>query len=163
MDKLSLYANKEMSTFCFSDDQDWRKFSLLPVYSCYAAFHGWSAPICIKGYLRPFFHWGVSRAQFDTLSWFNVVFVYCDHGSRPHTVTLSLFQIPVKLFKFFRFKSKPKTILQNISQMRKSNLVLIQISAIVICPSPCGDWRRNYATYNIEFVAAIEERTWSNV
>jgi len=24
-------------------------------------------------------------------------------------------------------------------------------------------WRRDYATYNVEFVAAIEERTWSNV
>jgi len=31
MDKLSSYANKEMSSFCFSDDQDWRKCSLLPV------------------------------------------------------------------------------------------------------------------------------------
>jgi len=36
------------------------------------------------------------------------VFAYRDHGSGPHTVTLSLFQIPVKWFKFFRFKSNPK-------------------------------------------------------
>jgi len=35
-----------------------------------------------------------SRAQYiDTLSWFKVVFAYRYHGSRPHTVTLSLFQI----------------------------------------------------------------------
>jgi len=40
---------------------------------------------------------GVSRAQYiDTLSWFNVVFAYGDDGSGPHTITLSLFQIPVK-------------------------------------------------------------------
>jgi len=39
----------------------------------------------------------VSRAQYiDTLSWFNVVFAYRDHGSEPHTVTLSRFQIPAK-------------------------------------------------------------------
>ena len=31
-----------------------------------------------------------------------------DCGSGPHTVTLSRFQIPVKWFKFFRFKSNPK-------------------------------------------------------
>jgi len=59
----------------------------------------------------------------DTLSWFNVVFAYRDHGSGPHTVTLSLFQIPVKRFNFFRFKSNPKTILQKRTQMRKQNLV----------------------------------------
>jgi len=82
------------------------------------------SPTYIEGDLRLCFHWGVSRAQYsDTLSWFNVVFAYRDHGRGPHTVTLSLFQIPVKWFKFFRFKSKPKTILQNIMQMRKPNLV----------------------------------------
>ena len=79
---------------------------------------------CIEGDLRLCFHWGVSRSQYtDTLSWFSVVFAHRDHGSGPHTVTLSLFQIPVKWVKFFRFKSKPKTILQNIMQMRKPNLV----------------------------------------
>jgi len=35
----------------------------------------------------------------------------------------SLFQIPVKWFNFFRFKSNPKTILQNIMQIRKPSLV----------------------------------------
>jgi len=58
----------------------------------------------------------------DTLSWFNVVFAYRDHGRGPHTVIMSLFQIPVKWCKLFRFKSNPKTILQNIMQMRKPNL-----------------------------------------
>jgi len=24
-------------------------------------------------------------------------------------------------------------------------------------------WRRDYTTYNVEFVAVIEERTWSNI
>jgi len=27
-----------MSIFFFSDDQDWRKFSVLTVWSCYATF-----------------------------------------------------------------------------------------------------------------------------
>jgi len=27
----------------------------------------------------------------DTLLWFNVVFAYRDHGSGPHTITVSLF------------------------------------------------------------------------
>jgi len=31
MDKPSAFAHKEMSILCFSDDQDWRKFSVLPV------------------------------------------------------------------------------------------------------------------------------------
>jgi len=76
------------------------------------------SPTCEEGDLRLFFHWGVSREQYiDTLSWFNVVFAFRDHGSGPHTVTLNFFQIPVQWFKFFRFKSKPKTILQNILQM----------------------------------------------
>ena len=82
------------------------------------------SPTCLEGDLRHCFHWGVSRAQYiDILSWFNVVFAYCDHGSGPHSVTLSHFQIPVKWCKFFRFKSKPKTILKNIMQIRKLNLV----------------------------------------
>jgi len=82
------------------------------------------SPTCIEGDLRLCFHWGVSRAQYiDALSWFKVVFAYRDHGRGPHTVTLCLLQIPVKWFKFFRFQSKPKTVLQNIMQMRKPNLV----------------------------------------
>jgi len=24
-------------------------------------------------------------------------------------------------------------------------------------------WRRDYATYSVEFAAAVEERTWANV
>jgi len=28
MDKPSSFARKDMSIFCFSDDQDWRKFSV---------------------------------------------------------------------------------------------------------------------------------------
>jgi len=80
-------------------------------------------PPCVEVDLRLFFHWRVSRTQYiDTLTWFNVVFAYRDHGSGPHTVTLSLFQMPVKWLKFSRFKSKPKPILQNIMQMRKLNL-----------------------------------------
>jgi len=31
IDKLTSCALKEMCIFCFSDDQDWRKFSVLPV------------------------------------------------------------------------------------------------------------------------------------
>jgi len=31
MDKPSSFAHKEMSSFCFNDDKDWRKFSVLPV------------------------------------------------------------------------------------------------------------------------------------
>ena len=57
------------------------------------------SPPCTEVDLRLCFQWGVSRAQYiDTLSWFNAVFAYRDHGSGPHTVTLTLFQIPVKLF-----------------------------------------------------------------
>jgi len=48
------------------------------------------------------FHWGARRPHcIDTLSWFSVVFAHGDHGSRPHTATLSLFQ--TKRFKFFNF------------------------------------------------------------
>jgi len=38
MDKPSSFAHKEMGIFCFSDDQDWEKFSVLIVRLCYAAF-----------------------------------------------------------------------------------------------------------------------------
>ena len=79
---------------------------------------------CLEVDLRLCFHWGVSRTQYiDNLSWFNLAFAYRDHGSGPHTLTLSLFQIPVKWLKFSGFKSKPKTILQNLLQMRKPHLV----------------------------------------
>jgi len=80
--------------------------------------------------------------------WFDVVFTYRDHGSGRHTVTLSLFQIPAKWLKFSRFKSKPKTTLQNIMQMRKPNLVQIQIPATVISLTPGGDVIKSYITLN---------------
>jgi len=38
MDQPSSFAQKETSIFCFSDDQDLRKSSVLPLWSCYAAF-----------------------------------------------------------------------------------------------------------------------------
>ena len=99
------------------------------------------SPTCVNVDLRLCFHWGISRAQYiDTLSWFNVVFAYRDHGSGPHAVTLNLFQIPVKCLKFSRFIFKPKTILQHIMQMRKPNLVYIQIPATVISPTPVAKW-----------------------
>jgi len=31
MDKPNSFAHKEISTFCFSDDQNWRKIFVLPV------------------------------------------------------------------------------------------------------------------------------------
>ena len=40
--------------------------------------------------LRLCFHWGISRAQYiDTLSWFNVVFAYREHGSGPRKWTFT--------------------------------------------------------------------------
>jgi len=63
-------------------------------------------PICaeVDLWLCFAFHWGgvCGRAQYkpiDTLSWFNVVFGYRDHGSRLYSVTFGHFQI--KLLKFF--------------------------------------------------------------
>jgi len=56
-------------------------------------------PTCTEVDLRLCFSLRASRAQYiDILSGYNVVFAYRDHGSRPHTATLSLFQIPVKWF-----------------------------------------------------------------
>jgi len=69
------------------------------------------------------FNWGARRAEYiDTLSWFNVAFAHCDHGSRPYrpSVTLSLFQI--KWFKFLKSTSNPKLYCKT-TQIRKSNLV----------------------------------------
>jgi len=40
MDKPSSFAHKEMSIFCFSDVQDWCKFSVFPVLLFYAAVWG---------------------------------------------------------------------------------------------------------------------------
>jgi len=64
---------------------------------------------CTEVNLRFAFHWGARRAQYrpnDTSSWSNQVFAYRDNGSRPHTVTLSLFQM--KWFKLFEYKSNTK-------------------------------------------------------
>jgi len=59
--------------------------------------------------LRFAFHWGARRAQhrpIDTSSWSNQLFAYRDNGSRPHTITLSHFQM--KWFKLFEHKSNAK-------------------------------------------------------
>jgi len=64
---------------------------------------------CTEVDLRFAFHWGARRAQYrpiDALSWSNQVFAYRDNGSRPPTVTLSLFQ--VTWFKLFKYKSNAK-------------------------------------------------------
>ena len=64
---------------------------------------------CTKVDLRFAFHWGARRAQYrpiDTSSWSNQVFAYHDNGSRPHTVTLSLFH--VTWLKLFKYKSNAK-------------------------------------------------------
>ena len=64
---------------------------------------------CTEVDLRFAFQWGARRAQYrpiDTSSWSNQVFACSDNGSRPHTVTLSLFQI--KWFKLFKYKSNAK-------------------------------------------------------
>jgi len=85
------------------------------------------SPTCIRGSWDDFaFTEDEGSAGHSILTpylWFNVVFAYRDHGSGPHTETSSLFQMPVKWFKFFRFKSKPNNMLQNIMQMRKPNIV----------------------------------------
>jgi len=97
MDKPCLFAHKEMSIFCFSDDQGWWKFSVLMSSRAMIHLKDQVSPACTEIDLRICFHLGVSRAQYiDSLSWFNVEFAYRDHGSRSHTVTLSLLQIPVK-------------------------------------------------------------------
>ena len=65
---------------------------------------------CTEVDLRFSFHWGARRAQYrptDTPSWSNQVFACRDNGSRPHTVTLSLFQM--KWFKPYEYKSNAKT------------------------------------------------------
>jgi len=64
---------------------------------------------CTEVDLRFAFHWRPKRAQYrhtDTSSWSNQVFAYRDKGSRPHTVTLSFFQM--RWFKLFEYKSNAK-------------------------------------------------------
>jgi len=78
---------------------------------------------CTEVDLRFCFHWGVSWVQYiDTSSWINVVFSYRVHSNRPDSVRLSLFQIPVKWFKFFTYKSNRKILLKNLMKTRKPNL-----------------------------------------
>ena len=143
MGKPSSFPYKEMSIFASVMIKIVGNFLFCLSSRDMLHFKDQVSPTCVEGDLRLCFHWGVSMAQYiDTLSWINVVFVYChyrDHGSGLHTETLSVFQIPVKWFKFFWFKFKPKTILQNIMQMWKPNLVWIQISATVISLSPCSN------------------------
>jgi len=55
------------------------------------------------------FHCWANWAQYtDILSKFNAVFAYREDGSRPHTVTVSLFQMAVYWFRIFKFKSIQK-------------------------------------------------------
>ena len=64
---------------------------------------------CTEVDLRFAFHWGARRAQYrpiDTSSWSNQIFPHRDNGSRPHTVTLSHFQM--KWFELFEYKSNAK-------------------------------------------------------
>ena len=90
-----------------------------------------------------------SRTQsIDTLSWFNVVFPCRDHGSGPHTVTLSLFQMPVKWFKFFRFKSNQKPSYAKYNANTKTKYCWIQISVTVISLRPCGVVITPHITWN---------------
>jgi len=66
MDKPTSFAHKKMSIFCFSDDQDWRKFSVLPVWSCYAVFYRSSVPNLHRG--RPETLLSL-RVQQDAIYW----------------------------------------------------------------------------------------------
>ena len=56
----------------------------------------------------------------NTLSRFNVVFGYCDHGSRPHTFTFFSRDERICVFKS---KANPNIIFQNPMQIRRPNLV----------------------------------------
>jgi len=49
VDKPSSFAHKEMSICCISDDQDWRKYSVLPVWLCCAAFYASSVSNLRRG------------------------------------------------------------------------------------------------------------------
>jgi len=90
-----IFSDQKMSIFCLGDGRDlhlfWRS-------SCAMLhFNDHVSPTCTNEDLKHCFYWGVSRAQYiGTLSLFNVKFAYRDHGSWPHTVTLSLFQTPMK-------------------------------------------------------------------
>jgi len=88
--KPSSFAHKETSLYCFSDDQHWCKLSVLTVSRNGVMLHfkdqvfppntEVEQRVCIS--LRDH-----QVATHCTLSRFNVVFTYCDHGNRPDTVT----------------------------------------------------------------------------
>jgi len=87
IDKPSLFAYQEIIIFLV---QEWSK--LVQIF-CFD-FEGLE---------------GLERAQYrpiDTSSWSYQVFAYRDNDSRPHTVTLSLFQM--KWFELFEYKSNAK-------------------------------------------------------
>jgi len=48
IDKLTSFAHIEMSTFCFSGDQDWRKFCVLSVWSFVVHFKDEVSPTCAE-------------------------------------------------------------------------------------------------------------------
>jgi len=126
MNKPSSFAQKKWAFFASVMIKIGANFLFCLSGHAILHFNEQVSPTCTEEDLTLCFHWGVSRAQYiDTLSWFNVVFACHDHAGGPHTVTLSLLQIPAKWFKFFRFKSKPKTIVlfQNKMPRRKPNLV----------------------------------------
>jgi len=83
--------------------------------------------------------------------YYSVVFAYHDHGSGPHTVTLSLFQIQVLQIKI---QSKNYIVKYRLMQIQKLKLVQMQIPATVI-----RLWHVTtcYTTHNVEFLAALEE------
>jgi len=92
--------------------QWWSRLGEIFCFVCLVAmlhFKDQVSQTCVKADWDFAFTEGSVGAQYiDNLSWFNVEFAYRDHGSGSHTVTLCLFQISIKWFKFFRFKSNPK-------------------------------------------------------
>jgi len=60
MDNSRSFAHKEISIFCFSDDQSWRKFSVYLSSRPMLHFKDQVSPACIEEDLIFCFHWGVS-------------------------------------------------------------------------------------------------------
>ena len=77
-------CTQRIELFCFIDDQHWRKFSVLTVYPGSIMIHFMYQVFYLirKKSWDNVFHWGASRTL-NTLSWFNVIVAYCDHGRRP--------------------------------------------------------------------------------
>ena len=131
--------------------------------SCRATLHfkDQVSPTCIKEDLRLCFHWGVSRAQYiDTLSWFNVVFAYRDHGSDP-ILWPWVFPNTSKVIQIFQIQIQTKNCIAKYNVNTKTESCLNPNSCH--CYWPERRWRRDYGTFKVEFVAAIEERSWLNV